>query len=149
MPNSIEQGIDIYQSFIAGRQNIQYYDIKDMDVLIEDTSAMSSQYFKIIKMPNQLEGGKNAFFLLGDSEMLEKNTEILIEVLDANGDNMAQIDYGINNMHKQLQMQEVVRDVLPYGCKKMQLLVLEKYMLQVLQQRLQVVNLLKEVLTQI
>ena len=109
MPNSIEQGIDIYQSFIAGRQNIQYYDIKDMDVLIEDTSAMSSQYFKIIKMPNQLEGGKNALFLLGDSEMLEKDTEILIEVLDANGDNIfvEATEYGPDRLWDQQYAQTI------------------------------------------
>jgi hypothetical protein len=88
LPNSIYQGIDYNKSFIQGRQNIQYYDIKDMDILIEDNSAFSSQYFKIIQSPTQLEGGKNALFLLGDSEMLEKDTEILIEVLDANGDNI-------------------------------------------------------------
>ena len=88
MPNSIYQGIDYNKSFIQGRQNIQYYDIKDMDILVEDNSAFSSQYFKIIQSPTQLEGGKNALFLLGDSEMLEKDTEILIEVLDANGDNI-------------------------------------------------------------
>ena len=109
MPNSIEQGIDIYQSFIAGRQNIQYYDIKDMDVLIEDTSAMSSRYFKIVKMPNQFEGGKNALFLLGDSEYLEKDTEILIEVLDANGDNIfvETTEYGPDRLWDQQYAQTI------------------------------------------
>ena len=77
---------DPVNTFIVSRQNIEYYGIKDMDVLIEDTSAMSSQYFKIVKMPQQFEAGKNAVFLLGSSDMLEKDTEILIEVLDSNGD---------------------------------------------------------------
>ena len=89
MPENIQTGISLVgDSFIVGRQNIEYYGIKDMDVLIEDTSAMSSQYFKIVKMPNQFEGGKNAIFLMGDDVMLERDTEILVEVLDANGDNI-------------------------------------------------------------
>jgi hypothetical protein len=109
LPNSIEAGIDVYQSFIQSRQNIQYYDIKDMDVLIEDTSAMSSRYFKIVKMPNQFEGGKNAIFLLGDSEYLEKDTEILIEVLDANGDNIfvETTEYGPDRLWDQTYQQTI------------------------------------------
>jgi len=109
LPNSIEQGIDLGQSFIAGRQNIEYYGIKDMDVLIEDTSPMSSQYFKVIKFPNQIEGGKNALFLLGDSEMLEKGSEILIEVLDANGDNIfvETTEYGEDRLWVQTYSQTI------------------------------------------
>jgi len=105
MPNSIETGIDIYgDSFIAGRQNIEYWDLLDKDILIEDTSAMSSQYFKVIQSPVQFEGGKNAIFLLGDDVFLEKDTEILIEVLDSNGDNIfvEVTEYGIDRLWSNL-----------------------------------------------
>ena len=105
MPNSIETGIDIYgDSFIAARQNIEYWDLLGKDILIEDTSAMSAQYFKIIQAPTQFEGGKNAIFLLGDDNFLERETEILIEVLDSNGDNVfvEVTEYGIDRLWSSL-----------------------------------------------
>ena len=53
-------------------------------VLVEDTNP-SSLYFSLAQVPSVLTSGKNAFLINGSDE-LQKDTEILIEILDSNGD---------------------------------------------------------------
>jgi hypothetical protein len=53
------------------------------DVLIEDTSALSP-YFQVTNLPPKFTGGRNSF-LLGTSPLLQPNSKVLIEILDANG----------------------------------------------------------------
>jgi len=53
------------------------------NVLIEDTSPMSNNYFKIVTLSDTLHGGKNIIRLQGSTN-LEINKQIFIEVLDAN-----------------------------------------------------------------
>ena len=59
-------------------QNLAQY-----DVYIEDTSDMSD-YFNISRLPSAFTGGRNSF-LIGGSYYLQDNSEILIEILDSEG----------------------------------------------------------------
>jgi len=53
-------------------------------VFIEDTQP-GSRFFQLREMPEVLHSGKNAFLIQG-SENLNPNTEVLVEILDSNGD---------------------------------------------------------------
>ena len=62
-----------------------YLGLNEIPVLISDT-APYSEYFKVSDVPETLTSGKNFFKIYGNAELLKKNTEILVEVTDANGD---------------------------------------------------------------
>lgn len=58
-------------------------DLIGYDVYEEDTSV-TSKYFQISNLPSVFTGGKNSF-LLGGSAYLKPGSEILIEILDSEG----------------------------------------------------------------
>lgn len=58
------------------------------DVFIEDTSV-NSEYFNITRLPQYFTGGRNSF-LIGGSDFLQDNSEILIEILDAENNTIFQ-----------------------------------------------------------
>jgi len=57
--------------------------LASIPTLINDTSALS-EYFRVSDIPTELTSGKNYFKLLGNSALLQNNTEVLVEVTDAN-----------------------------------------------------------------
>ena len=61
----------------------QKQDLGQYDVYIEDTSV-NSDYFAITRLPQYFTGGRNSF-LIGGSEYLQNGSEILIEILDEEG----------------------------------------------------------------
>ncbi len=65
------------------RKTIQPLNLYQYEVLIEDR-ATRSDYFKVTQFDGYLYGGRNAFLIAGDS-VLKPNTNILIEVLDSEG----------------------------------------------------------------
>lgn len=62
--------------------------LAEYDVYIEDTSE-NSEYFRISRLPSAFSGGRNSF-LLGGSNYLQNNSEIQIEILDAQGETIYQ-----------------------------------------------------------
>lgn len=58
------------------------------DVLIQDTNPTST-YFQVTNLPPQFTGGRNSFLLAGSS-LLKNGSDILIEILDANGNTIFQ-----------------------------------------------------------
>ena len=61
------------------KQNLQQY-----KVLIQDTET-NSRFFRLRESRDILHAGKNAFLIAG-SEYLIDDTDVLVEILDANGD---------------------------------------------------------------
>jgi hypothetical protein len=57
--------------------------LETISVLIEDTSTLSPNYFRIVHVPTVLEAGKNLLQLIGSNKLLT-NSKIDIEVLDNN-----------------------------------------------------------------
>ena len=60
-----------------------YLGLDKLAVLISDTSEYS-EYFKVSEVPSELTSGKNFFKIFGNTDLLEKNTEILVEMVDVN-----------------------------------------------------------------
>lgn len=65
---------------------IFYQGLADLDVLIEDTSLSSPDYFRVLKMPSELTLGINTFRFSGNADLFPENTPIYVEILDYNGD---------------------------------------------------------------
>ena len=58
--------------------------LAELPVLIED-SLITSRYFEIEDFPNQLTSGKNLFKLQGNQFMLSPGRDVIIEVIDRQG----------------------------------------------------------------
>ena len=58
-------------------------DLAGYDVYIEERNA-NSDYFQISSLPSVFTGGKNSF-LIGGSSLLQEGSEILIEIIDSEG----------------------------------------------------------------
>jgi hypothetical protein len=70
--------------------------LNDYNVYVEDTTV-NSDYFNITRMPQTFTGGRNSF-LIGGSEYLQGDTEILIEILDADGNPIYQ--YAVDDYYE-------------------------------------------------
>lgn len=68
------------------RKEIAYQGLADLAVSIEDTSALSPDYFRIVTLPTELSAGINTFSFKGNTDLFIEGTEIFIEVLDSNGE---------------------------------------------------------------
>ncbi len=66
-------------------KEIFYQGLADLNVLIEDTSLASPDYFRILKMPSELTLGINIFRFSGNPDLFLENTPIYVEILDYNG----------------------------------------------------------------
>lgn len=64
------------------RKTILSQNLSSYKVYIED-SSVSSDYFRITGLPSMFTGGRNSFFI-GGSPLLQQNSQILIEIVDAN-----------------------------------------------------------------
>jgi hypothetical protein len=67
------------------KKDLIYQGLLDVNVLIEDTSSNSPDYFRIIKLPTEFSAGINTFKFRGGPAFTD-DTPVYIEVLDANGD---------------------------------------------------------------
>ena len=65
------------------RQNT-YVGLHKQPILIVDNTDYSD-YFRIDEFPSELTSGKNMFKIYGNDDLLEKGSEILIEVIDETG----------------------------------------------------------------
>jgi len=65
------------------RKSIQPLNLLKYDVLIDDTSS-KSDYFLVSQFDGYFYGGRNSFLIAG-SNILKANTEILVEILDVDG----------------------------------------------------------------
>jgi len=65
---------------------IFYQGLANLDVLIEDTSISSPDYFKVLKIPSEMTVGINTFRFAGNAALFAENTPIFVEILDSNGD---------------------------------------------------------------
>jgi hypothetical protein len=70
------------------RKTLQPKNLAKYDVYIEDSNP-KSDYFQITNLPQVFTGGRNSF-LIGGSPYLRNLSNILIEVLDANGNTIYQ-----------------------------------------------------------
>ena len=68
------------------KKEIHYQGLAELSVIVEDTSALSPDYFKVTKLPTELTAGLNTFKFKGQPQLFPENTEVYIEILDANGE---------------------------------------------------------------
>jgi len=64
-------------------KTLQPQNLAKYDVYINDTNP-TSDYFKVANVPKYFTGGRNSF-LIGGSNLLTPYTNVLIEILDSNG----------------------------------------------------------------
>lgn len=75
-------------SFVSFYKKPQPRGYSTRDYLIEDTSPDSPNYFQITEFSDTLGGGRYIMRLKGNGLNLRADSDIDIEVIDANGDNM-------------------------------------------------------------
>ena len=66
-------------------KEIFYQGLDKLDVLIEDTSLASPDYFRVLKLPSEMTLGINTFRFSGNADLFPENTPIYVEILDFNG----------------------------------------------------------------
>ena len=68
------------------RKEIHYQGLADLEVFVDDTSALSPNYFRVTKLPTELTAGLNTLKFKGNPSLFPEGAEIYIEILDANGE---------------------------------------------------------------
>jgi len=64
---------------------LTYQGLADLNVLIEDTTSNSSDYFRVSKLPKEFTAGKNTFHFKGNPSIFKEGSYVYIEILDSNG----------------------------------------------------------------
>lgn len=64
---------------------VKTQELAKLKVIIQDKSETSVKYFNISQMPSFLSSGINSFMFSADSNNLVQNSEILLELIDING----------------------------------------------------------------
>jgi hypothetical protein len=67
------------------KNEVIYQGLSELDVIIEDTSANSPDYFRVTELPTELTAGLNTFKFKGNVSLFPENSAVYIEILDANG----------------------------------------------------------------
>lgn len=67
------------------RKKVGYVGLKDLQYTLQDTDAISRDYFNIVEFPERFTAGKNLFKLKAQAGNLVNQSEIYIEILDFNG----------------------------------------------------------------
>ena len=67
------------------KNEVIYQGLSDLNVLIDDTTANSPDYFRITNLPGEFTAGINIFKFKGNASLFPENSPVYIEVLDANG----------------------------------------------------------------
>jgi hypothetical protein len=70
------------------KKTLQSRKLASYDVYIKDTSP-TSDYFQISNLPSMFTGGRNSFLVAG-SQLLQNQSDILIEILDSKGNTIYQ-----------------------------------------------------------
>ena len=68
------------------KKEIHYQGLAELSVIVEDTSALSPDYFKVTKLPTELTAGLNTFKFKGQPQLFPEGAAIYVEILDANGE---------------------------------------------------------------
>ena len=68
------------------KKEIHYQGLAELSVIVEDTSALSPDYFKVTKLPTELTAGLNTFKFKGQPQLFPENAAVYVEILDANGE---------------------------------------------------------------
>ena len=80
------------------RKEIIYQGLSELPILIEDTSINSPNYFRVNKLPTVLTAGTNFIQFKGNASLFAENAEILIEVIDSNGNTVYyETDVNVDN----------------------------------------------------
>ena len=66
-------------------RELQYQGLAELNVLVNDISKYSSEYFQVTNFPSVFTAGKNLFRFKGIADKFIEESDILIEVLDSNG----------------------------------------------------------------
>lgn len=67
------------------QRSTQKRNLSQFNVLIEDNSRLSPEFFNISQLEDEFSIGKNAFLIRG-TEKLRSGSDVIVEVLDVNGD---------------------------------------------------------------
>ena len=67
------------------KKEVIYQGLSDLNVLIDDTTANSPDYFRVTNLPREFTAGINIFKFKGNPSLFPENSPVFIEVLDANG----------------------------------------------------------------
>lgn len=68
------------------RKEIAYQGLIDLDVLIDDLSNNSPDYFRVTKLNAEFTAGPNIFKFKGNPPLFPEDALVYIEILDSNGD---------------------------------------------------------------
>jgi hypothetical protein len=67
------------------KKEVIYQGLSDLNVLIDDTTQYSPDYFRVTNLPGEFTAGINVFKFKGNPALFPENSPLYIEVLDANG----------------------------------------------------------------
>ena len=67
------------------KNEVIYQGLSELNVVIEDISANSPDYFRVTELPTELTAGLNTFKFKGNVSLFPENSAVYIEILDANG----------------------------------------------------------------
>jgi hypothetical protein len=65
---------------------ITYQGLADLQVLVEDSTSNSPDYFRVSKLPKEFTSGKNTFHFKGNTKLFNEGSYVYIEILDSNGE---------------------------------------------------------------
>lgn len=68
------------------KKEIAYQGLIDLDVLIDDLTANSPDYFRVTKLNSEFTAGPNIFKFKGNPPLFPEDALVYIEILDSNGD---------------------------------------------------------------
>ena len=67
------------------KNEVIYQGLSELNVIVEDTSTNSPDYFRVTDLPTELTAGLNTFKFKGNVSLFPENSAVYIEILDANG----------------------------------------------------------------
>jgi len=68
------------------KKEIIYQGLADLNVLVEDNSISSPDYFRVTNIPSEFFSGRNILKFKGNPNLFNEGSPVYIEVLDSNGD---------------------------------------------------------------
>ena len=68
------------------KKEIIYQGLADLNVLVEDTSISSPDYFRVTKIPSEFTSGRNILKFKGNPNLFNEGSPVYVEILDYNGD---------------------------------------------------------------
>jgi hypothetical protein len=68
------------------KKEIIYQGLADLNVLVEDNSVSSPDYFRVTNIPSEFYSGRNILKFKGNPNLFNEGSPVYIEVLDYNGE---------------------------------------------------------------